>query len=245
MSLGQTVEPIVYPESDGKPMGETDVHIDWMIRIRDILKYRYRGRRVYVASNLLVYYVEGQPNKYVVPDDFVVLNCDPGQRRTFRIWEEKRTPDVVFEVTSRSTKTEDEKVKPKVYAGMGVQELFLYDPTAEYLQPPLQGFRLADDEYTVIEADESGALRCDALNIGLRLEARDLQLIDLESGTLLPSEAEAAESAREMEKAGREAAEAERQKEKAARQKAEARAAELEAEIQRLRAEIKRQAPDS
>jgi Uma2 family endonuclease len=245
MSLGQTVESIVYPESDGKPMGETDVHIDWMIRIRDILKYRYRGQRVYVASNLLVYYEEGRPNKYVVPDDFVVLDCDPGQRRTFRIWEEKRTPDVVFEVTSASTKREDERVKPKVYARMGVQELFLYDPTAEYLKPALQGFRLLDDEYSVIEPDVSGVLRCNALDIGLRLQSRDLLLIDLESGKLLPSEAEAAESARHMEKAARETAEAARQQEQAAREAAETRAAELEAEIQRLRAEVKRLTPDS
>lgn len=32
MSLVQTIDQIEYPESDGKPIGETDVHIDWMIR---------------------------------------------------------------------------------------------------------------------------------------------------------------------------------------------------------------------
>lgn len=238
MSLGQTVEPIVYPESDGKPMGETDVHIDWMIRIRDILKHRYHGQRVYVGSNLLVYYEEGQPKKYVVPDDFVVLDCDPGRRRTFRIWEEQRTPDVVFEVTSRSTKREDQKVKPKVYARIGVRELFLYDPTDEYLKPALQGFRLVGGEYSAIEPETSGVLRCSTLSVGLRLEARDLLLIDLKSGQLLPSRAEAAEADRQKEHAAR-------QKEQAARKAAEARAAELDAEIQRLRAEVKRLTSDS
>jgi hypothetical protein len=51
-AIDQTIE---YPEWDGQPMGETDLHRDWMVRILDILRYRYRGNRVYVASNLLVY----------------------------------------------------------------------------------------------------------------------------------------------------------------------------------------------
>ncbi len=35
MSLIQTVDQIEYPETDGQPMGETDLHIDWLIRLRD------------------------------------------------------------------------------------------------------------------------------------------------------------------------------------------------------------------
>lgn len=101
MSLVQTHAEIEYPESDGKPMAETDVHFEWTVYIRDVLKQRYRGQRVYVGSDLLVYYVEGDPRKSVAPDEFVVKDCDPGRRRTFRIWEEQRTPDVVIEVELR------------------------------------------------------------------------------------------------------------------------------------------------
>ena len=100
MPLVQTKFAIDYPESDGQPMGETDIHIEWIIRIRDILCTRYRGQRVYIASDLLVYYEEGDPTKCVVPDHFVVLDHEPGLRRTYKIWEERRSPDVVFEVTS-------------------------------------------------------------------------------------------------------------------------------------------------
>ncbi len=81
MSVPQISEEIEYPESDGVPMGETDLHRDWIIRILDILRYRYRGQHVYVASDLLVYYDEGIPRHFVVPDNFVVLDCDPGRRR--------------------------------------------------------------------------------------------------------------------------------------------------------------------
>lgn len=52
----ETELDVEYPESDGMPIGETDLHRWWMIRIHDILSQRYRGQRVYVSSNLIVYY---------------------------------------------------------------------------------------------------------------------------------------------------------------------------------------------
>lgn len=226
MSLVQTVDQIEYPESDGMPMGETDLHRDWMIRILHILQHRYRGQRVYVASDLLLYYQEGDPTKFVVPDGFVVLDCDPGPRRTFKIWEEEKSPDVVFEVTSRSSRREDEIFKPRVYARLGVKEYFLYDPTSDYLDPPLQGYRLERGDHTRIEPDDAGTLGCEQLDITLRLDGGSLVMHDSDSGEVLYTEAEAEKAAREAERAAREAA--------------EARADELEAELRRLREELKR-----
>src|SRR5262249_29136487 len=40
----------LYPESDGKPMAETDIHRDWMVCIIERLKWRYRRKRVYVSG---------------------------------------------------------------------------------------------------------------------------------------------------------------------------------------------------
>jgi len=231
MSQVQTVHEIEYPESDGMPMGETDLHRDWMVRILEILRQRYRGQRVYVASDLLLYYQEGDPKKFVVPDDFVVLDCDPGRRNTFKVWEEdNKVPDVVFEVTSKSTRWEDEVFKPRIYARLGVAEYFLYDPTSDYLRPPLQGYRRQREGYTRIVPDERDALRCEQLGVDLRLEHGELVICDARSGEVLQTEAEAAE-------AGRQAADA-------ARQAAETRAAELEAEVQRLQAQLRRESGD-
>jgi hypothetical protein len=61
MSLASTTTDIEYPESDGMPMGETDLHIEWMFRLRALMRYRYRGQWAYVASNLLLYYEQGNP----------------------------------------------------------------------------------------------------------------------------------------------------------------------------------------
>ena len=221
MSLVQTIEEVEYPDSDGKPMGETDVHIDWMIRLRDILRHRYQGQQVYVGANMLVYYVEGKPSNYIVPDDFVVKDCDPRRRRTFKIWEEGRVPNVVFEITSYGSRREDRVHKPQIYASIGVQEYFLYDPTDEYLEPPLRGFRLEGGEYLPIEPDKSGSLRSDELGVLLRLVDGELVMIDSKSGKVLMTRAEAAEAARDAAQAARDAA--------------QARAAELESELEQLR----------
>lgn len=238
MSLITAVDEVEYPESDGQPMGETDVHRDWMFRILELLRWRYRGERVYLASNLLVYYQKGVPRHFVVPDDFVVTDCDPGQRRTFKTWEEGKAPEVVFEVTSRSTRREDEVYKPRIYAQLGVHEFFLYDPTAEYLRPPLKGFRLKDGDYVPVEPDASGAIRCEHLGLTLRLDQRELQMFDSRSGQLLRTAAEAAADAFRVADAQRQLAEEQQRAAESARQTAEQRASELEAEIERLRREL-------
>ena len=58
----------IYPESDGKPMAETDIHAQCLIDLRTDLDYNFRVRSdVYVSGNLLIYYVEGNPAKCFAP----------------------------------------------------------------------------------------------------------------------------------------------------------------------------------
>lgn len=188
-------DQIDYPESDGKPMGETDLHRDWMIRILEIFRRRYAGQKVYVASNLLVYFVEGTPTKFVVPDCFVVLGCDPQPRRIFQTWRERRVPNVVIEVTSRGTSTTDIVDKPVIYERMGVQEYFLYDPMAVYLTPALQGYRLIDGFLQEISSS-NGRLHCETLGVDLLLRDGDLVIVDSASGVEQFTKADAEECAR-------------------------------------------------
>ncbi len=206
-------------------MGETDWHIDWTLRLRDILKQFYRDQRVYVASDLLLYYHEGVPRDFVVPDGFVVLNCDPRRRRTFKIWEEKLVPNAVFEFTSASTRRNDDVFKPRIYAAIGVPEYFLYDPVGDYLSPRLQGYRLAGtDGYVRIEPDAHDRLHCEQLGLTLELVDGELLLRHAINGDVLLTEADA--NAREAEIAKREAL------------RLEERNSTMEAELQRLREEL-------
>ncbi len=173
-------------------MGETDWHIEWTLRLRELLKYRYRNQNVYVASDLLLFYHEGVPQEFVVPDGFVVLDCSPHRRRSFQTWNEQRVPNVVFEFTSKSTCRADEVFKPRVYAEIGVPEYFLYDPQDESLNPCLQGFRLAGEgRYVRIAPNSDGGLECQQLGLVLELDReRSLVLRDSASGEPLLTEAE-------------------------------------------------------
>jgi Uma2 family endonuclease len=225
---------IDYPESDGKPMGETELHHDWTIRIQDILRQRYRGQSVYVASDLLLYYEEGTPTKFIVPDCFVVRNCATHRRRTFQTWKEGRVPDVVIEVTSRSTSRTDMIDKPIVYEMMGVQEYFLYDPTSDYLESSLQGYRLLDGQFREIPPT-NGQLRCLTLGVDLSVHDQALQIVDVETGAVQLTAAEFEQAARLDAEQGRERERRAKEREQAARVTAENRVRELEDELRRLR----------
>ena len=55
-TISTVYQPIHYPETDGKPMGETDVHIDALIYLREALRDHFRDApQVYVAGNMFLY----------------------------------------------------------------------------------------------------------------------------------------------------------------------------------------------
>lgn len=198
MSVMPSDLEIDYPESDGRPMGETDWHIEWTLRLRDMLKLRYHGQKVYVASDLLLYYREGVPQDYVVPDGFVVLDCEQRFRRVFKTWEEHKAPNVVFEFTSASTRRNDEVFKPRIYAEIGVAEYFIFDPHGEYLSPHLQGFRLSEgNQFLRIAPDSRGRILCQQLGLTLEISNGDLLIRD--SATEQPLLTAAGESERKAE----------------------------------------------
>jgi Uma2 family endonuclease len=184
------VQEVHYPETDGKPMGETDEHRDEMVRHIELLRYYFRNQQVYVSGNLLVYFEQGNPKKFVVPDVMVVKDVDPRKRRIFKTWIEGKGPDAVIETTSRKTRRKDVEGKPLLYARMGVKEYFLFDPDQEYLDPPLQGHRLDGGKYVAILVDETGALVSGELGLRLRVESGMLQFFDLATGERLLTAAE-------------------------------------------------------
>jgi len=207
------VQSIEYPESDGQPMGETGFHITLITYLLSMLRDFFRQRSdVYVGANMLVYYHEGDSRKYVAPDVFAVFGVSNDERRIWKVWEEGKGPDVVFELTSKSTWDEDLGTKKGLYEWLGVQEYFLFDPLGEYLRPALRGFRLTEDGYREIESmiAPGGGLQFESEVLGLLLRAEEgeLQLYDEAMGERLLPPPEMAEARREAEDRA-EAAEAE------------------------------------
>ena len=202
----QARDELEYPSRDGRPMGETDTHRDEIMAAIECLKARYADQEdVYVAGDLLLYYEEGNPKARIAPDVFVVFGVPKHRRRTYKLWKEGRAPAFVLEVTSRGTWLEDAGNKKALSAKLGVSEYFLFDPEAEYLEPPLQGWRLVQGEYRPLVANASGALESRALGLGLSLSDLRLRLTDLGTGESLLRPEELHRARREAEAARRDA----------------------------------------
>ena len=241
-----TVPQIDYPTSDGRPMAETDLHRELLLAVIETLKRWFAAQpSVYVSGNLLIFYVPGDKRRHVSPDVFVVFGVAKHRRLYYLLWEEGKGPDVAIELTSRSTRREDLETKFRLYRDvLKVREYFLFDPQAEYLNPPLQGYRLRKGEYTRIRA-RAGRLPSQVLGLHLEARGEQLRFYDPATGQWLPTPAEEeqqaqqarreAEAREQREAAARREAEAREQREAAARREAEAEVAQLRQALEALR----------
>ena len=193
--------PVEYPTSDGKPMAETDVHRELLTDLIETLKRHFEADpQVYVSGNLILCYQEGdnaRSRRARRPRH--PRNPQTPQRDNYLLWEEGKPPDIVFELTSKSTREEDEDTKFVLYRDtIQVPEYFLFDPYEEYLRPAMKGYRLVDGEYVSIEP-VNGRLPSASLGLELERDGTELRLFDPATGrrVLTPRElAKAAEAAR-------------------------------------------------
>jgi len=219
---------IDYPDSDGQPMAESDFQRTPLIYAVESLRIYFQDRDdVYVSGNLFVYYEQGNPKAVVAPDVFVVMGAPRHDRASYKLWEEPKGPDFVLEITSKSTYTEDQGVKRGVYALLGVREYWQYDPTGDYLNPPLQGWQLVERNYWPMparrEPDGGVVLHSAVLGLDARVVDGELRFYDPATEQKLHSHAEAEQARRQ--------AEARAEREAAQRRLLEARLAELEARL--------------
>ncbi len=231
MSEAVAVEPdaVEYPTSDGRPVAETDLHF---LRVTDVAygirKFMAGRKDVYVGSNLLVYDERGNPRSHLSPDIFVAFGVEAGPRDLFKIWEEKAAA-FTLELTSASTRREDERTKRRRYAQWGVAEYFLYDPRAEWLEPSLQGLELDGKRYRAMREsvlpNGSRGFHSKALGLYLWLDGTVLRLYDPITDENLPTPHEEAAARRTAEQQVQEEAAARRAAEKRAREEAAARRA--------------------
>ncbi|MBI3273067.1 MAG: Uma2 family endonuclease [Planctomycetes bacterium] len=218
---------VLYPESDGKLMADTDEHRYVMTYLIEALRLWFAvavAADVYVSGNLMMYYVAGDTNIRVSPDIFVVKGVAKRFRRVYKVWEEGKAPAVVIEVSSRGTKSEDLTSKFELYRDvLKVKEYYVYDPLREYLPTRLRAWERKGGRY--VERRVVGG-RIGSRELGLELVDRDgrLRLVG-PNGEELPDLQES-EEARRKEAEGR-------------RQEAEGRLL-AEAEVLRLREELAR-----
>ena len=221
----QAAPTIVYPESDGETMAETDKHRDLMVDFIQILRNYYQNEKdVYVSGNLLMYYEKGNPRKSISPDVFVVFGVEKKQRNTYLIWAEAQTPDFVLEVASPSTFSKDIGEKKELYASvLAVKEYYIYDPMGQIV-PSFVGYRLIDGVYQEIDF-VNDRLPSETLGLALGEHDGNLRLYNPTTSQWLQTPHERAKTA-----------EARAQQEVNARKNAEAELEKALAEIERLRA---------
>jgi Uma2 family endonuclease len=215
-----TRRPVFYPTGDGKPMAETDLHVQTILNMIAALQLHFQDRAedVYVAGNNFLFWSEGEPRRRVSPDTYVVFGVRQRPRDSYKSWEEGgRLPAFVLEVTSRRTRSEDNEDKFDLYERvLRIPEYFRYDPTGDYLRPQLQGLELVGDRYSPLPMEEGQRVLSKQLNLYLTVRGDGLRLQRPATDELIPTLKEA--------EAARRQAEAERQR--------------AETEIERLRAEL-------
>ncbi|MBI4613198.1 MAG: hypothetical protein HY720_06265 [Planctomycetes bacterium] len=230
-------ERIVYPDTDGEPMSDSDANADRMIDTFTALAraHRSRGRKAYVSKNLFVYPVRGKPWLRNSPDILVAPGCEDRKRPSFKYWEEPGRVLFAGEFISflRRETLESPEVEERIdfyRKELGTRELFIYQPLGKNQEDGYRFFffRLRsegpDEE---IEPGEDGWYRSEILDLDLRplddrVEFRDPATGEIYLPDSIRAEREAQRAERETERAEREAA---------ARK-------DLEAEVRRLRAEL-------
>jgi Uma2 family endonuclease len=242
---------VIYPDSDGEPLGETGIHVRSLLHLLTQLDRHFSSvNDVYVAMNQFWYYERGNPAANVSPDIMVILGVPRlPERRSFRSWQELNTPTLIFEFSSESTVNRDLDVKRRIYEREGVQEYYLFDPLGELLNPVLQGYHLVNGLSEAMVENEDGEL-VSRFGFRARVEQNYLRLIDSLSGQPILSDREFAQVREQEAQAERQRAEQaerreaeERQRAEAERQRAEAerlRADASELELNQLRAELAR-----
>ncbi len=205
-------EEIFYPESDGKPMAETDKHRNLMVELIESLKKFYaEDSEIYVTGDLFLYYLEGVPQECVAPDVMVCYGVPKKERRIYKLWEEKVAPSIVIELASHSTYKNDREGKRDLYEFLGVKEYFIYNPEYPKTLPSLLAYRLQNGEYQKISI-ENGRIFSEVLGLDLVDTGNTLRLFNPKTDKFLPNLVELAN--------------------------ADERAERAEAEIERLKAEL-------
>jgi Uma2 family endonuclease len=116
---------------------EGDQHRKAKTRTADTLDAFFRriGRKIYVSSELGVFYPE---ERRFAPDVLAVLDVDPHDRTKWVVADEGKGLDLVIEVHFHGDAAKDYAVNVERYAHLGITEYFIFDRA----RLSLRGYRL-------------------------------------------------------------------------------------------------------
>lgn len=226
-------------------MAEGDEHLETRYHARDTLRrwYRSRERRVYVGSEMAVYY---PGEEAASPDVFAVRDVPTHWRKSWVVTEEGKGVEWILEVLASGRRAKDLDRNVVRYASLGVLDYFVFDIRTRRLHAWRQaapGVRRYEPIRKTGDSFASLVLGLELLVVGRKLRFRQgtSELLTAEDliERLEETVAELAVNVEEQSiRAEQETARAERETARA--DKEAARAAAAEAELSALRAEIER-----
>ena len=213
------------PEGDPDDMTSFD-HLTVSGNVRYLIRHLGNPETTIVAGERYLTRAPGAPAAdRMAPDLLIALGADPEiyrENNGYIISEQRKPPDFVLEIASRSTGRQDAVEKRAAYADLEIPEYWRFDETGEFHGTRLVGDRLVDGQYepVPIETVEEGVLQgySNVLNLLLRWDHGHLGWHDPETGNHIVRY---------------EDLEARADIEREARMAAEARVRELEAELER------------
>jgi Uma2 family endonuclease len=172
-----------YPDWDRRTNAMPDQHryvLD--ATVRALQEYFATDPMVYVSGNTPLFFMRKGRRVHVIPDVYVVKGVKKQRRNGFRTWEEGKGPDLVLELSSRSSCHEDALWKFGLYQDtLGVREYVLFDPLGDCLEPRLQGYHLFGGCYGPIKV-ERGGLTSNVLGLELKANGPDLRFLPRRNG---------------------------------------------------------------
>ncbi len=126
--------------------------------------YRRIGRRIYLSSELPVFYPD---ERVFAPDLIALLDVDPHERDKWVTATEGKGLDLALEVTHGGDSRKDLEPNVTRYARLGIPEYFILDARS----PRLMGYRLHGQAYEAI-VPQGGRWASRVLGLDLALEGR-------------------------------------------------------------------------
>lgn len=171
-----------------EPEMESDLHLLQIMVLLQCLKGLWRERNdYYAAGNMTLYYSPAMVKNrdFRGPDFLVVKDVENHPRRSWTVWEEGwKFPNLIIEILSDSTAQVDRTTKKDLYAELGIEEYFWFDPiTLEFV-----GHRLVNSDYERIEPDDRGYCWSQTLDLWLGRWNRQLRYFSADRQLILTPE---------------------------------------------------------
>lgn len=195
---------VFYPDTDESIMPEGILHFLLSVRLTSTLLAFFANRSdVNVFGNVMLYYEQGLPQKFISPDLMICFGLENSPTSVYKLWETKIVPSVVIEFASETTWFNDVSNKLAIYQKLGVQEYYVYDVEYAHLPAPLTAYRLENEILTEIEVADKRILS-EVLGLELVDTGETLRLFNPETGQFLMTTEEMAVRLAQLEQQNRE-----------------------------------------